>query len=41
VIQRQARAIRAEIARQKEFLSVLSNKTTARRWLKERRRFDL
>ena len=39
VIQRQARAIRAEIARQKEFLSLLSNKAAIKRWLKDQRRF--
>ncbi|MET0983955.1 MAG: J domain-containing protein [Steroidobacteraceae bacterium] len=39
VTQRQARAIRAEITRQKEFLSLLSNKTATQRWLKEQRTF--
>lgn len=37
--QRQARAIRAEIAAQKEFLSLLSSKAVTKRWLKEQRSF--
>lgn len=40
VTQRQARAIRAEVASQKEFLSLLANKTATKRWLKEQRRFE-
>jgi len=39
VIQGQARGIRAEIARQKQFLLVLKEKASAKRWLKEQRRF--
>jgi len=39
LIQRQGRAIRAEIARQKQFLEVLASKTSTKRWLKEQRRF--
>lgn len=40
VIQREARAMRGEIVRQKEFLSLLASKTATKRWLKERRRID-
>lgn len=39
VSRRQARDIRAEIARQQQFLVVLANKTSIKRWLKEQRRF--
>lgn len=40
ITQRHARALRAEIARQKEFVSLLSNRTATKRWLKEQRRFE-
>jgi hypothetical protein len=36
---RQARDLRAEIARQQQFLAVLASKTSTKRWLKEQRRF--
>ncbi len=36
---RQARDIRAEIERQRQFLLVLASKTSTKRWLKEQRRF--
>ena len=36
---RQARQLRAEIAREQQFLTVLANKTSTRRWLKQRDRF--
>jgi hypothetical protein len=36
---RHARDIRAEIARQQQFLVVLANKPSTKRWLKEQRRF--
>lgn len=39
--QRHGRELRAEIARQKELLSLLSNRTATKRWLKEQRRFAL
>lgn len=39
-IQRQARAIRAEIVRQKEFLGLLSNRAATKRWLKDQRSDD-
>ncbi len=39
-IQRQARAIRAEIVRQKEFLGLLANRAATKRWLKDQRRDD-
>jgi hypothetical protein len=39
VIRRQARDLRAEVARQQQFLQVLANKTSTKRWLKEQRRF--
>jgi hypothetical protein len=39
VLQRQTRAIRAEITRQKQFLQVLGTKSSIKRWLKEQRRF--
>lgn len=39
VIQGQARRLRAEIARQQQFLHVLANKASTRRWLKQQRRF--
>ena len=38
-IVRQARRLRAEIAREQQFLTVLANKTGMRRWLKQRDRF--
>jgi hypothetical protein len=39
IMQRQTRAIRAEITRQKQFLLVLASKASTKRWLKEQRRF--
>lgn len=39
-IQQRAREIRAHIARQKQFLEVLANKSSIKRWLKEQRRFE-
>ena len=39
VIQKQARRLRAEIARQQQFLRVLASKASTRRWLKQQRRF--
>ncbi|HMN44330.1 MAG TPA: J domain-containing protein [Povalibacter sp.] len=39
VIQGQARRLRAEIARQEQFLRVLASKASTRRWLKQQRRF--
>jgi hypothetical protein len=36
---KQARQLRAEIAREQQFLNVLTNKTSTRRWLKQRGRF--
>lgn len=39
LMQREVREIRGEIARQKQFLEVLANKTSTKRWLKEQRRF--
>jgi hypothetical protein len=38
-IVRQARRLRAEIAREQQFLTILANKTGMRRWLKQRDRF--
>jgi hypothetical protein len=38
-IVRQARRLRAEIAREQQFLNILANKTSMRRWLKQRDRF--
>ena len=38
--QRRARELRALINQQKRFLDVLANKSAAKRWLKEQRRFD-
>ena len=40
VTQRQGRAIRAEISRQKELLSLLGNRAATKRWLKDQRRYD-
>lgn len=39
--QRRGRELRAEIARQKELLALLSSRTATRRWLKEQRRFAM
>ena len=39
ITQRQARAIREEITRQREFLSLLSNRAATKRWLREQRRY--
>lgn len=39
-IVRQARRLRAEIAREKQFLDILANKAGMRRWLKQRDRFS-
>jgi hypothetical protein len=39
--QRHGRELRAEIARQKELLALLSNRTATKRWLKEQRRFGM
>jgi uncharacterized protein YdcH (DUF465 family) len=36
---RQARRLRAEIAREQQFLNILANKTGMRRWLKQRDRY--
>jgi hypothetical protein len=38
-IVRQARRLRAEIAREQQFLNILTNKTGMRRWLKQRDRY--
>jgi hypothetical protein len=38
-IVRQARRLRAEIAREQQFLTILANKTGMRRWLKQRDRY--
>jgi hypothetical protein len=39
LITRQARQLRAEVAQQQQFLSVLANKAATKRWLKQQRRF--
>jgi hypothetical protein len=41
LVQRQSRGLRAEIARQQQFLRVLANKASTKRWLKQQRRFGL
>jgi hypothetical protein len=39
LIQRQARGMRAEVAQQQQFLRVLADKASTRRWLKQQRAF--
>lgn len=39
LLREQARALRAEIARQQHLLDLLANKTAMKRWLKQQRRF--